>query len=211
MDRPIDRKASTVSAWPDAPGVISVEKPIFVDERGRRARALRLAMLAGAVCASVWLVALFAGALGFGRLPALPLPPLGALDDGSPSHPGVRARAGAPNGTVADPRAQSVSGHADRGATSTAPQRPFTRTRRQTAIRKRTRGGETFSPGLEVQQAPTVTQLNAPAPTATSPTSRDKAPEYTPSGNTVPAGTTPSGTTTASRSGVTPGEERRQR
>jgi hypothetical protein len=56
----------------DRPLATGTERPIFLDETGRRARCVRAAGTAGGVAAALWLAAIVGGPLGFGRLPAGP-------------------------------------------------------------------------------------------------------------------------------------------
>ena len=56
------------------------ERPVFVAADNRRAYTLRALGCAGGTLAALWLVALVAGALSAGRLPAVPSPALGALE-----------------------------------------------------------------------------------------------------------------------------------
>lgn len=48
------------------------EQPVFSSHNGRRARAVRVVGRGVAVLTGIWLVALVAGAMGFGSLPILP-------------------------------------------------------------------------------------------------------------------------------------------
>ena len=61
--------AAMTGARPLATGT---ERPIFLDETGRRARRVRAAGSAAAVAAGLWLAAIVGGSLGFGPLPAGP-------------------------------------------------------------------------------------------------------------------------------------------
>jgi hypothetical protein len=54
------------------PLATGTERPIFLDETGRRARRVRAACLAAAVAAAVWFAAIVSGPVGFGRLPSTP-------------------------------------------------------------------------------------------------------------------------------------------
>src|SRR5438094_6947620 len=68
--------------------VLPDERPVFVADGGRRAAILRCISIAAAGLTAAWLVALLTGAFGFGRLPAVPFPPIGALHEhagGAPS------------------------------------------------------------------------------------------------------------------------------
>ncbi|MCW3064811.1 MAG: hypothetical protein JWN32_1983, partial [Solirubrobacterales bacterium] len=76
------------------------ERSVFVSPDGRRARLLRALGRIAALITAAWLVALVAGALGFGRMPGLPLPAIGALAkptaapaSQAPAAGGVRKRA----------------------------------------------------------------------------------------------------------------------
>src|SRR3954453_1112835 len=48
------------------------EQPVFAATDGRRARRLRIVALVAAALVALWLIALVAGTLGFGRLPIVP-------------------------------------------------------------------------------------------------------------------------------------------
>jgi hypothetical protein len=52
------------------PLATGTERPIFLDETGRRARRVRAACTAGGAAAALWLAAIVSGPLGFGRLPS---------------------------------------------------------------------------------------------------------------------------------------------
>lgn len=58
------------SARADAPP--ADERPVFAAADGRRARRLRVAALLAAALVGLWVAALAAGMLGFGRLPGVP-------------------------------------------------------------------------------------------------------------------------------------------
>jgi hypothetical protein len=92
-----------------APASRASGRPVFVSDRNRRAVALRaLGCVVGAVTV-LWLAALIAGALGVGRLPAVPFPAVGALDD-TPAADHVRRPAA--------PRSAPSAGIAERGFAS---------------------------------------------------------------------------------------------
>jgi hypothetical protein len=55
-----------------APTLHPGERPVFAATDGRRARRLRIVALVAAGLVALWLVALVAGILGFGRLPLVP-------------------------------------------------------------------------------------------------------------------------------------------
>jgi hypothetical protein len=59
---------------PPLPGLAEERpaQPVFSADDGRRERALRVVGRIVAVVVGVWLLALFAGAMGFGRLPLIP-------------------------------------------------------------------------------------------------------------------------------------------
>jgi hypothetical protein len=54
------------------PLATGTERPIFLDETGRRARRVRAACTAGCAAAVVWLASIVGGSFGFGRLPPGP-------------------------------------------------------------------------------------------------------------------------------------------
>jgi hypothetical protein len=50
------------------------ERPVFLDERGRRRRLVQAAGALAGAASALWLGGLVAGAIGFGALPAAPAP-----------------------------------------------------------------------------------------------------------------------------------------
>jgi hypothetical protein len=76
--------------------------PVFASPDGRRARALRRAGMIAAALATLWLVALVAGAIGIGRLPGLAFPRVGAaaVPHRPASAPASRHRATGPAAPV---------------------------------------------------------------------------------------------------------------
>jgi hypothetical protein len=72
------------------------EHSVFVATDGRRARVLRGVARVAAGLMLLWIVTLFAGAVGAGRLPVVPLPAVGSLAD--------TAREGEPRPGLADRR-----------------------------------------------------------------------------------------------------------
>jgi hypothetical protein len=61
----------------ERPLATGTERPIFLDETGRRARRVRVACTAGGAAAALWLAAIVSGPVGFGRLPSAPPAALG--------------------------------------------------------------------------------------------------------------------------------------
>ena len=53
-----------------------MEKPVFLDERGRRRRLVRLGGALAVLLVTAWLALIVAGPLGFARLPGAVLPRL---------------------------------------------------------------------------------------------------------------------------------------
>lgn len=126
------------------------ERPVFVSETGRRARVLGLAGRGLAVVTVVWLLALAIGALGFGRLPGIPFPPVGDLSAdrndkaGAPARPRPPAASPSPaRGAAATPRPaerggspgalRARSGRRVRRARGSAPTRRLASRARRTA------------------------------------------------------------------------------
>jgi hypothetical protein len=166
------------------------EKPVFVAEDGRRQATLRFGALVVAALMGAWLIALIAGALGFGRLPVLPLPSVGALHDRG----GAQAQAGPRKSDQAEPAADADSAAASSTPTSrkehSAPVGQKTPSRGSGGTGKaapgQSRPSPVHGPGVTVPVA-------SPSPTTTSTTSSttpSRAPSQTPSGNPVPSGTT---------------------
>jgi hypothetical protein len=54
------------------PLATGTERPVFLDETGRRARRVRAVCTAGCAAAVLWLAAIVGGSFGFGRLPPGP-------------------------------------------------------------------------------------------------------------------------------------------
>jgi hypothetical protein len=61
----------------ERPLATGTERPIFLDETGRRARRVRAACGTGGAVAALWLAAIVSGPMGFGRLPSAPPAALG--------------------------------------------------------------------------------------------------------------------------------------
>jgi hypothetical protein len=167
------------------------ERPVFFAEDGRRAQVLRVVVRSAAAVTGVWLIALLAGAFGFGRLPAVPLPPIGALDKQGPT---ARDRATSENGdgedAVASPTPGSDITRTGLGGTAVDLQVP--RARRNPAGR---RTPATGSPGSRLVprrgQAPSIVAPVTGSPSTPATTgSRGHSRSLTPSGRAVPAGTT---------------------
>lgn len=163
------------------------EKPVFVAESGRRARVLRIAARSAAAVTGAWLIALALGAFGLGRLPAVPLPPIGALHEHAGGNPdAVSSKARSDEHEVGLSPA-SVSGAS---AQSAVPARPHG---------KRGQGPPSRTPGsFAVPQSGQAAAGTSPAastvaPTSTTSTGSGHAPSQTRSGNVVPAGTTGAG------------------
>jgi hypothetical protein len=71
---PPDRSTSSTTVWT----ATGLERQIFVDQTGRRARLVRVAGVIAALLSAAWLAALVTGALGYANLPRLP-GPIGAI------------------------------------------------------------------------------------------------------------------------------------
>jgi hypothetical protein len=165
----------------------SSDKPVFVTENGRRRRALRLVAFGLAAITGTWAIALLAGALGSGRLPVLPLPPIGALRDGS----GAQTKTSLSKRDAAGSRAQTRG--ASRGPAGRATERAGSPDRE---VPSRGSDEKPKRPGTGREPSPpppsgagTTPSTSTPtaAPTSTAP---GRVPSQTPSGNPVPAGTT---------------------
>lgn len=190
---PLGRAAAAVDEAP---------RPVFATAHGRRARVVKIAALTLFGMAVLWLAALFAGVLGLGHLPGVPLTP-GARSAGEPQKaaPGAHRsaaaarapdrRAGAPahgrspRGDA--PRSHSRSSQARKGAGI-----PATRVLRAPARRAPAPRAPAYAPGRAISPprpgARRVT--SSPAPTTT------PAPEIAP-------------TTGPGRSGAAPGSVHR--
>jgi hypothetical protein len=82
------------------------ERPVFLDESGRRRRRVQLIAAAAALVAGVWLCGLVGGGVGFSRLPPAPL-----SAHARPAHEGHRARvSGAASALTASAALAAVSG-----------------------------------------------------------------------------------------------------
>jgi hypothetical protein len=68
--RPAQRDKTAAPVWT----ATGLERQIFLDQTGRRARLVGLGGVLAALLAGFWLAALVTGALGFANLPQLPGP-----------------------------------------------------------------------------------------------------------------------------------------
>jgi hypothetical protein len=85
--------------------------PVFSADDGRRARVLRIVGRFAALVAGVWLLALLAGAMGFGHLPGLP--GSGLLDQAAPAKaPAETPRANRGTGVNQSFAARTFASHA---------------------------------------------------------------------------------------------------
>jgi hypothetical protein len=75
------------SGWREAALAVADERSVFVARSPYRTRLVLAAGVALAALASLWLLALLAGALGLGRLPVVPLPHVGRLGDANSTPP----------------------------------------------------------------------------------------------------------------------------
>lgn len=115
------------------------ERPIFVAEGDRRARWLARLGRAAAVLVALWLVALLAGALGFGRLPGVPY-----LGPGSHNaHHAVTPQSSRPPAPTATPRNAAIPPRGGRRAASAAASRRARAAGRRNAGRGGAAGGST--------------------------------------------------------------------
>ncbi len=73
-------------------------QPVFTADGGRRERLLRVAGRVVAVLVAIWLVALLAGTIGFGRLPGLPGSSLLHRSDRPAEAPRARSTGGSAKG-----------------------------------------------------------------------------------------------------------------
>jgi hypothetical protein len=169
------------------------ERQIFVADHGRRVMLIRFSARGAAAVAGLWLIALLAGAFGFGRLPAVPLPPLGTIrEHSSPSTDGGPAR-GRPHGAA---RVVSEARSSGPDAVS-APTRDDDRSRRRigAAPRRERRPPASAAPSPAPPAQGSGSATPSSAAKTTKPRDHERAPAYTPSGNEVAAGTTAPGTT----------------
>jgi hypothetical protein len=193
-------------AWspPRAPGgpplSIVAERPIFLAEGPWRRRAVAAATAAVGALLLVWLVAIVAGALGFGPLGSLPL--LGAgRSDHSAGSPAVGAESIRATPSRLGPRAGDRSAGAEGTATAAkAPRSPAptgaggdggTRSHPGTGVAATTRT-PAATPGREKTSSSPTAAGEAPAaesPGAASspPAGAAHRPTVTPSGHEVPA------------------------
>ena len=174
------------------------EQPVFVARDGRRAMILRLAVRSVAAVTAAWLIALVTGAFGLGRLPAVPLPPIGALDETAgpePGHAGTRTeRAATIARGAATARSQVVGPSTGFRQRHTAP-RPL-RARERSDARRRSPASANPGSGLAPEggrSTGSASPETTSSPATMTPTSKNHALSYTPSGNAVPAGTTDPG------------------
>jgi hypothetical protein len=68
-----EEKPGQAEAW----RATGLERPVFLDETGRRGRLVRVAGGAAALVVAAWLGLVIAGPFGFARLPTAALPALG--------------------------------------------------------------------------------------------------------------------------------------
>ena len=175
-----------------APSTIP-ERPVFVAEHGRRALVMRFVARTAAALAGLWLVGLLAGAFGFGRLPAVPFPPIGALHGQTAAAPDRAPSKG--GGASSGLGASELPGANSEGAlrTGLSRDRPARRDPRDSLGRSRPTHQPTRSaPG---QSPASGSPLTTSPVTPTTPRRSEHAPTSTPSGNPVPAGPTSPGAT----------------
>jgi hypothetical protein len=150
------------------------EKHVFVAETPHRQRALRWLLRATVALTGAWLIALLVGGLGYGRMPLVPLPPVGKLQHGD----------GAP---AAGP---SSKGRSTPRTPGTSAELPFSAPVGRTAPVSRAPAtpGAPGSAGIGGAAGPGVPGQTAPGR----------------SGSTVPSKTHPAGTPTRTRTGKAP-------
>lgn len=188
--------ASRPSAPPDLPAAEgsseAADHPIFVAPDGRRARRLRLAgrLLAGLV--GLWVLALLAGALGFGHLPGLNLPRIVGSDHAKTAGPVKRAsRSGRrPLTRALSPLASSPAGAGRGGGLSLA--------------------GAGRTPAERKSATDSIGSVGTGAPSsATQPGSSPSAPPVSRPGVRRGQATTPSAQTTPAAGRSAPGQTRK--
>jgi hypothetical protein len=158
------------------------ETQVFVAEDGRRAQLLRALGAVAAVLMAIWLVALIAGAFGLGRLPAVPLPHVGALRE-APAAAERQAPRRGPASSTSTP-APASSGDATPGAI--APSLSPVPSERRANARSRTHGSpRTTAPG-QTGAAPTPSGITPP--NGARGKSKDRTSSHTPPGQSVPRG-----------------------
>lgn len=172
------------------------ERPVFQAGGDRRARLFTAAARGAGVLMALWLIALVAGALGFGTLPGVPLPEVGAigkdssepgrsggpapLQESAPAVPaptGASAREGdgpteSPAESPAPPSRSDRAGASDGSATDPAEPAPPTRSRRAPSRAEpappRPQGGDA-APLPPQASSPPEQAESAPAPQADAP------------------------------------------
>src|SRR4051794_7554494 len=114
----MESSATTVEA---AREPSAAEPPIFVADHPWRGRGVRAAVAIGAVLLVAWVVAIVAGALGFGSLPGLPLTGgASQAESAAPTHgaAGAQNAASGPAGAAAGRTGQAAAaGSATRNST----------------------------------------------------------------------------------------------
>jgi cytoskeletal protein RodZ len=224
--------AKTLSAQAEPAGVdrrstAHADRPVFVADFNRRERAVKTALTLTGALLLVWLVALVAGVLGLGNLPALPVPGSapsrpqveeGATKGGGALETHVQARA---DGRTSGETASRRGGSGEPAASSGDNAAPGTESH---PVGNRSAGEENVShrsvprpPAAEVggtspnEAAPTadagVVEAQSTAPhgadvgvVEAQSTAPRGAPTVTPSGNEIPAGS-PSASTGKSETG----------
>jgi hypothetical protein len=117
--------------WREAAPAVAGERPVFVARGPYRTRLVLAAGVALAALASLWLLALLAGALGLGRLPVVPLPHVGRLGDAhsTPARKSTAPRKGTltdrpkPVGSPIRPGSDPAAGAAPRSRKTAPPDR----------------------------------------------------------------------------------------
>jgi hypothetical protein len=151
-------------------------RPVFVSAGSFRARALRCAGYATAALTLLWLAALIAGAIGVGRLPAVPFPAVGALSEDHassvPQHAAPRSSGAeaTPFGGSPGRRSASARDGLDRLTRSVA---PVLGGRRRDVGPQRAHGGSPLpaanAPVGAVQPPPAAPQPAGAAPSSPAP------------------------------------------
>jgi hypothetical protein len=167
------------------------ERPIFLAEHGRRSMLMRLVARAAAAAAALWLIALLAGAFGFERLPAVPFPPIGALQEQAPATP-KRAPAKGDAEKTGATRASASSDQLEDRSPDARTARPRARSPRDPRGRRHPSRAVPGSQAVPTQPSGKPPAQSASPATVTKPRGK---PTSTPSGNPVPVGSTSPGST----------------
>ena len=166
-----DTTTSLTGAGAPGPASRLPERPVFVADHGRRHALIRAMIFLGAALIAAWLIALVAGALGWGNLPGVPFSE--GSDHGKPATSASQAKSAreqaaaqrqgtsSPANKVMIP--STAGGRASSGSSLLAPHRS------QSAIgASSTPAGSGASAGTGSQQSPGLTGPSNPGTTTPS-------------------------------------------